>query len=1103
MLDLTKVFRHTRAAIVVLILTASVPAFAVDPVFSPPPPVVQILLDTSGSMQYTSAGHNSETTDANTNTLPTCSTTIGASGRSRYIVATEILAGTLTNYTCTRLARNNASAAGCPSADCNYAVPHVQANGTRLTDGLIDKAGSKMKFGIMTMDNKTSVATTQGGAFSYGPETGTNLGAQNSTSTIGAMVKPSASDSPASILAANAAVKASLLAARPFNPTPLGPLFWDAEYMYNNDPVFTADPYKNCRDKHIILITDGRNNQGSGIGTYLDPVVAANRLRTLGFEVWVIAFKMGTNITSSARDIATYNGTLSDDHYFLALDAAGLSNALYQVISNIAVISQSRTRTVYTEDTGNPLDVQYQFNAAYANALDLVGGELPGVKQGILERSLYKCGVDVSSPSAATLAQIQSFGEKLNATADGSRNIYTMIAGVLEAFTNTNADITNAILAAPDPATTTVPDFGRNSTTGWCKSGTLTGTSAQKLAAWRANLFQYIRADDASCRDGYKLGAIYHSTPAIQEKFTELTYAIPSFAGYRASIATRPVMLYSATHDGMMHAFRLDRPDGTLTPDDWGKELWAYIPGHLLGTLKELPDGRETVLDGTPVIADIVMSRTATSQTSEDATDWKSVLLFGDRSGGRGFTALDVTNPVDGYWSVLWEVSGPSGRCTGGSSSCNAGGAAAYKNDFTRLGYTYGRPVIGTVMICPSDSGLCAQSQLEEVAVAVFGGGSSTGIGTVGAGKTAFVVRLDTGEKIAEFATGDIDGDNATVKSNCTNTANVIDSDIIGDVSCMSTMPGTFLTRCFVGDRAGRLWKIEIGSPARSNWQMRLFYDPYDFTAGTTDVNSVIRAPAYEAPAISLTKATNEPVIVYSGGDMDNLLETAQKSFIVSLTETMVGTEPADCMPWDDNVCFRSAGTGMLIGPKVNWKMFASYDSNLALMTGELAGARVMGAPLIYGGVTYFTTFTPSSTNVCIPGRGRLYGVDYVLRGASCDLLKARLPSVSNPLVFETYQQIGSATTGSVPYGVVVINRPACIDGESIGVAGYGGASGNPFGDVGAAGPKIVVQTGVNTGETVEEPANNATDRSIQQILRNAGRIIESIIVGTWGSVFD
>lgn len=1076
-----------------------------------PTPIVHLMIDTSGSMQYDVVPSPLEVDDFQPELVPTCSSTPGLSGKSRFIELVETLVGSLgDDYYCETQDRSTRRSPYCPANDCYDPVPHIQAYGTRNADGLIDRAGSSVKFSIMTMDTDPDHNSGNSGDYSYGKEkfgSGAdkfNYGAQNAHAKNGRLVVPTTSESPAEILANNAAVKASLLAARPGGGTPIGAMMYDAAYMYNNEPVFQNDMYGSCRNNHVVLLTDGRSNIGDNQGGYPNGPDGAQAMRELGFDVWVVQYDTADSVGSQAYDIATYYGMLPDDHLLMANDPTSLADAMNTVATAAAVsASQTRTATVVTEATGNTTDVQYQFNASYMT-VDGPSAGLPSILAGTLERSVYQCGVESDIPGVAGLAEIQDIGDKLNATQDTSRNIYTMVRGDKEEFVASNSAITNFLLDAPNPLIEPVPDFGLDDDTDWCGNGTISGLPLQKLAQWRENLFDYIRASEDSCRQDYKLGAIMHSTPALQDDSSDVNLAIPSFAEFKAAIADRPHMLYFTTHEGMLHAIRFDRTDGTTTPDYWGQELWAYIPGYLLDQLRTVPEEGAVLLDGAPTVSDMLMSRTNASRVDEGAEDWKTVLVFGDRSGGRGYTGLDVTDPVDGNWSILWEISATNGRCVEGNNNCMPGGGlGGYRNDFSRLGQTYGRPVIGNVMICPSASGTCAQTQLEEVAVAVIPGGSSAGLANPAAGKTAFVVRLDTGEKLAEFASGNLDGDLSNVKSDCNGTTGLMTADLIGDVSCISTLPGTFLTKCYVGDRAGRLWKMEIGSPSRSDWTMTMFYDPYDFTDGTTDPVDPIRAPVMEAPAISFTRGDTNPVIVFGSGEIDSLTETTQKAFIASITDATVASVPDDCAPWDDNTCFRSVGGGMVNGPRVNWKVFFGYDSTLSPISGEPVGMRLMGAPTIYGGVAYFTTFIPNNGDPCSVGNGRVYGVDYVLNDGTCDTLEARLPDESDPYTFDTYQEIGCAETPAVPYGVTVVNRPTCIGDESIYDAGAGSGDGGFFGGAAGSGTQIVVQTGLDTGVGGEEPAGGSTDRTVNQMLRGVMSAIESIVVGTWGSVFD
>ena len=487
-------------------------------------------------------------------------------------------------------------------------------------------------------------------------------------------------------------------------------------------------------------------------------------------------------------------------------------------------------------------------------------------------------------------------------------------------------------------------------------------------------------------------------------------------------------MLYTATHDGQLHAFRVDRESGTHMPSYWGREEWSYVPNHLLASLKKLPAGASTVMDGSPVLANVVFNRTyATALGTESGNAWHSVLVVGDRDGGRGYTALDVTDPTDGNWEVLWEIS-HKGRCAKGHGECNVGGHGAFENDFSRLGYTYSKPAIGTVSVCPSRSMTsCNQNQLQEVAVAVFGAGSGDGLG-IGTGRSVYVVRMDTGEKLAEFRTGGYLGN---VDATCTAEGTLITADMVGDVACYSTFPGTFMTRCFMGDSAGRLWRLEIGSPGIANWNLTLFYDPYMSKIPRPPVTSPIRAPAYSAPALSIKPYRNELVIIYGNGDVDDLNNTTRKNFIVSLTErvapfpSVIDTDQT-CAPWNDLTClstipFRKSRWGRLLTSSISLDMTASWRS---LLEGA-GGVKDDGTTCYLRWDCLLYHLVPDPTRPCEPGLGKIWGVDFAQAGGSCDQFKPALPDEVNPQTL-LHRVIGSGTEEAIPMGPVIANRPMC-----------------------------------------------------------------------------
>lgn len=164
----------------------------------------------------------------------------------------------------------------------------------------------------------------------------------------------------------------------------------------------------------------------------------------------------------------------------------------------------------------------------------------------------------------------------------------------------------------------------------------------------------------------------------------------PGYAAFKTSHADRDEMIYVGANDGMLHAFYADT-SGSPTSKG-GKELWAYIPGFLLLG----PDGNpeksglwalskndfvhRNYVDATPIVRDIDFAQThgeiSVAAEGSTATDWRTVLVGGLGKGGRGFYAIDITDPDD---------------MTGESAV-----AAKVLWEFTDadMGYSYGRPLV-------------------------------------------------------------------------------------------------------------------------------------------------------------------------------------------------------------------------------------------------------------------------------------------------------------------------------------------------------------------------------------------------------------------------
>lgn len=184
------------------------------------------------------------------------------------------------------------------------------------------------------------------------------------------------------------------------------------------------------------------------------------------------------------------------------------------------------------------------------------------------------------------------------------------------------------------------------------------------------------------------LGAVDHSAPAVMTPpgFPEWVFGSKvdntmkaSFhdpAGedtttFRAAHENRDVVVFVGARDGMLHAFdggRFNWGDNPKTiPIEhrghfvWsgetketaqygtGSELWAYIPGNLLGKMKNLygkTGDSEAWLDASPALGDVYTNGA-----------WRTVLIVCQGNGGHMVTCLDVTDPADP--ALLWEKGDP------------------------------------------------------------------------------------------------------------------------------------------------------------------------------------------------------------------------------------------------------------------------------------------------------------------------------------------------------------------------------------------------------------------------------------------------------------
>ncbi|MDZ4140891.1 MAG: PilC/PilY family type IV pilus protein [Methylotenera sp.] len=273
-----------------------------------------------------------------------------------------------------------------------------------------------------------------------------------------------------------------------------------------------------------------------------------------------------------------------------------------------------------------------------------------------------------------------------------------------------------------------------------------TRTSAELVADVAGNnLVNYLRGDtshDEGAADPadklYRkrqaiLGDAVNSKPAFIGKPT-FSYTDPGYENFKTTgiAITRDKMVYMGANDGMLHAFDADTME----------ERWAYVPTMVIRDMWKLADaaysGKHTFyVDGDPIISDICVSSCDTSSAV-----WKTILVGGLNSGGRGYYALNITDPANP--SLLWEFDA---------------------NTEPNLGYTFGTPVVTkrpsdgkwVVLLTSGYNNIPDNNAFYGLSTTKFKPfiSPATPQYTSGDGRGyLYVLDADTGSKLAELSTG-------------------------------------------------------------------------------------------------------------------------------------------------------------------------------------------------------------------------------------------------------------------------------------------------------------------------------------------------------------
>jgi type IV pilus assembly protein PilY1 len=133
----------------------------------------------------------------------------------------------------------------------------------------------------------------------------------------------------------------------------------------------------------------------------------------------------------------------------------------------------------------------------------------------------------------------------------------------------------------------------------------------------------------------------------------------------------------------------------SIVDTNGGNEAWAFIPTIVLPNLYKLASenyatGHTYSVDGTPSVGDVYDTQAIDPISLVVAPIWKTILVSGLNKGGKGYYALDITDPATP--KALWEFKHDAGNCVTVDATTKAPATDQYSD--CHLGYSFNNPII-------------------------------------------------------------------------------------------------------------------------------------------------------------------------------------------------------------------------------------------------------------------------------------------------------------------------------------------------------------------------------------------------------------------------
>jgi type IV pilus assembly protein PilY1 len=752
-------------------------------------------------------------------------------------------------------------------------------------------------------------------------------------------------------------------------------------------------------------------------------------------------------------------------HAYFADTSGDLQNALGTILSLIAKNTTTRTMPAYSPvitqgvvaDPKAPKTSESVFLASFIPS--------PGRPwSGDVQRQRYLCKSAGSTYTVQAPAPDPTLGDDFAANLNSNTSARAFVALQPDAVVDSSATIRPYVATTvgdglgkysavtyPDTAANVIAKISPTAlglTATSCSYNPTTGGPSKYLSAalCRDMLFDYTFGQPFSTnpgdfpfvsRAGIAFGDVFHATPIVVGPPGSLLRddSYIAFASTSTKSGSRQQIVYVATNDGLLHAFWADE---TKLENN---EIWAMLPPAVMpNLLTSYPSSHQFLLDGSPVVKDVVWDRTVASQGK--AGNWHTMLVAGFGPNQTGYYAVDVTNPYTAGMTPGVVPTDPpsSGPPTGPVFMWQLTKMPA--TNAPLFGPHSATPAITTLFVDPDGTGA------REIGVAILPGGqdlpaSNTAcaratkatdaapVNTYKArtsvrcwgknqkatdpvfGRSVSIVRLDTGEILRVFMRlADV-----PVATDTLYPKRIIDTPLDSPMTGIPVVypadVGTDATKVFIGDADGTIWRFDLSSSDPTKWVGELFLDLYNQTADISATSWGDGQPIQLPPVTSLDPNGNVVLNVATG--IQDVFDSTGVDYVYSITEAV-----------------NTLATPTRLRATVNWWL---DPSTVTTQTGE----RVSGPMTVFDGVLYFATYGAASPGAqsCTSGHGRIWGLDFVTPADTKALAKGGLPRL-NPLPASHNQYVqpdesDSSLLGVVIPGVSIKATPACA---GLGTAG-------------------------------------------------------------------